>query len=148
MIKKGDKFKCIKDVIMDDDPNDIVYHAGGIYISELDGCITDEKRVKTHYWNECGYTVEGNALKDYFVRVPKEAVPQEDMVNHPQHYKNNKYEAIDIMLDVFGKDKVADFCELNAFKYLWRADNKGTDIQDKKKAIWYLNKYIELKEKT
>lgn len=146
MIKKGDKFKCIRDVIMDDDPNDIAYHAGGIYISELDGCITDEKRVKTHYWNECRYTVEGNALSDYFVRVSKEAVPQEDMVNHPQHYKNNKYEAIDIMLDVFGKDKVADFCELNAFKYLWRADNKGTDIQDKKKAIWYLNKYIELKE--
>lgn len=143
MIKKGDKFKCIRDVIMDNDPNDIAYYAGNIYISELNGCITDERRAKTHCWDECGYTEEGNTLKDYFVRVPKE-----DMVNHPQHYKNNKYEAIDIMLDVFGKDKVADFCELNAFKYLWRADNKGTDIQDKKKAIWYLNKYIELKEKT
>ena len=148
MIKKGDKFKCIRDVLMDDDPTDIAYHAGNLYISEQDGCITDERRVKTHYWDEWRYTEEGNALKDYFVRVPKEAVPQEDMVNHPQHYKNNKYEAIDIMLDVFGKDKVADFCELNAFKYLWRADNKGTDIQDKKKAIWYLNKYIKLKEKT
>lgn len=142
MIKKGDKFKCIRDVLMDDDSTDIAYYAGNIYISELDGCITDERRVKTHYWDECRYTEEGNALKDYFVRVSKE------MVNHPSHYKNGKYEAIDVMTDVFGKDKVADFCELNAFKYLWRADNKGTDIQDKKKAIWYLNKYIELKEKT
>ena len=69
-----------------------------------------------------------------------------EMINHPQHYKNNTYECIDIMLDIFGKDKTATFCELNAFKYLWRANNKGTDIQDKKKAIWYLNKYIELKE--
>ena len=69
-----------------------------------------------------------------------------EMVNHPQHYKNNTFECIDIMLDIFGKDKTAAFCELNAFKYLWRANNKGTDIQDKKKAIWYLNKYIELKE--
>ena len=50
------------------------------------------------------------------------------------------------MLDIFGKDKTAAFCELNAFKYLWRANNKGTDIQDKKKAEWYINKYIELKE--
>ena len=69
-----------------------------------------------------------------------------EMVNHPQHYKNNTFECIDIMLDVFGKDKTVAFCELNAFKYLWRANNKGTDMQDKKKAIWYLNKYIELKE--
>ena len=69
-----------------------------------------------------------------------------EMVNHPQHYKNNTYECIDVMLDIFDKDKTLAFCELNAFKYLWRANNKGTDIQDKKKAIWYLNKYIELKE--
>lgn len=141
MIKAGDKFKCIKDVIMDNDPNDIAYYAGNIYVSEQDECITDEGKLKTHHWYEHGYTEEGYALEDYFVRVPKE------MVNHPSHYKNGKYEAIDTMLDVFGKDKVADFCELNAFKYLWRADNKDTDIQDKKKAIWYLNKYIELKEK-
>ena len=36
-----------------------------------------------------------------------------EMVNHPQHYKNGKYEAIDIMLDIFGKDKTLAFCELN-----------------------------------
>ena len=141
MIKKGDIFKCIRDVLMDDDPNDIAYYAGNLYISEQNGCITDERRVKTHHWDECRYTEEGKALKDYFVKVPKEAV------NHPEHYSNGQFECIEVMFDVFGNDKVADFCELNAFKYLWRADNKGTDIQDKKKAIWYLNKYIELKEK-
>lgn len=69
---------------------------------------------------------------------------QKEMVNHPSHYKNGNIECIEAMIDVFGKDKVAAFCELNAFKYQWRANNKGTDIQDKKKAIWYLNKYIEL----
>ena len=53
-----------------------------------------------------------------------------EMVNHPQHYKNNTFECIDIMLDVFGKDKTVAFCELNAFKYLWRSNNKGTDIQE------------------
>ena len=70
-----------------------------------------------------------------------------EMVNHPSHYKNGNIECIEAMVDVFGKDEVAAFCELNAFKYQWRANNKGTDIQDKKKAIWYLNKYIELNQK-
>ena len=134
IIKKGDKFKCIKDVIMDNDPNDIAYTKDKIYISERDKCITDNKDYVSHYWN--------NKSEQYFIKLS-----EKEMVNHPSHYKNGKYEAIDIMIDVFGKDKVANFCELNAFKYLWRANNKGTDIQDKKKAIWYLNKYIELKKK-
>ena len=68
-----------------------------------------------------------------------------EMVSHPSHYQGTKYECIDIMLDVFGKEKTLAFCELNAFKYLWRSDSKGTDTQDKKKAIWYLDKYNELK---
>lgn len=74
---------------------------------------------------------------------PKETL-QKDNVNHPSHYQGTKHECIDIMLDVFGKEKVSAFCELNAFKYQWRANSKGTDIQDKQKAIWYNQKYIEL----
>ena len=73
--------------------------------------------------------------------------PSKDNVNHPSHYQGSKYECIDVMLDVFGKEKVSAFCELNAFKYQWRANSKGTDIQDKKKAIWYNQKYIELNKK-
>lgn len=70
--------------------------------------------------------------------------PHKEMVSHPAHYQGNKIECIEAMLDVFGKEKVSAFCELNAFKYQWRADKKGTDLQDKRKAIWYLDKYIEL----
>ena len=132
IIKKGDKFKCIKDVIMNDDPEEVAYTSDKIYISEIDECITDNQGIVYHYWNK--------EYNQYFIKL------SEDMVNHPQHYKNNTYECIDVMLDIFGKDKTLAFCELNAFKYLWRAKNKGTDIQDKKKAIWYVNKYIELKE--
>lgn len=79
-------------------------------------------------------------LNNTFFKFSKE------MVSHPDHYKGAKYECIDIMLDVFGKEKTLAFCELNAFKYLWRSDAKGTDIQDKQKAVWYLNKYNELKQ--
>lgn len=77
------------------------------------------------------------------ISKPKET-SQKDNVNHPSHYQGSKYECIDVMLDVFGKKKVSAFCELNAFKYQWRANSKGTDIQDKQKAIWYNQKYIEL----
>lgn len=136
IIKKGDKFECIKDVIMDNNPKDIAYTSGKIYISELDECITDDQNKVDHYWSN-------EESEQYFIKLPKN---KKEMVNHPSHYKNNKYECIDVMLDIFGKDKTAAFCELNAFKYLWRANNKGTDIQDKKKAEWYINKYIELKE--
>lgn len=139
MIKKGDEFECIKPVIMDGNPLDVAYTEGELYISEGNGCITDNQNNKSHYWEDKGVAI-------YFKKVNSLSKKQKEMVNHPSHYKNNKYECIDIMLDVFGKDKTVAFCELNAFKYLWRSDNKGTDIQDKKKAIWYLNKYIELKE--
>lgn len=32
--------------------------------------------------------------------------PSKDNVNHPSHYQSSKYECIDVMLDVFGKEKV------------------------------------------
>ena len=139
MIKKGDKFKCIKSVCINDNPNEVAYDKDKIYISEEDGCITNNDKNINHKWHD-------DWILEFFIRITDTSEPQKEMVNHPSHYKNNKYEAIDVMLDIFGKDKTAAFCELNAFKYLWRANNKGTDIQDKKKAIWYLNKYIELKE--
>ena len=140
MIKKGDEFECIKPVIMDGNPLDVAYTEGELYISENKGCITDNQNNKSHYWNDKEVAI-------YFKKVNTSPNKQKEMVNHPSHYKNNKYECIDVMLDVFGKEKVLAFCELNAFKYQWRANFKGTDIQDKKKSEWYLNKYIELKEK-
>ena len=68
--------------------------------------------------------------------------PKEE-INHPNRYAGGKFECIDVMLDVFGADAVKHFCILNAFKYVWRAEKKN-GVEDIKKAIWYLNKYIEL----
>lgn len=67
-----------------------------------------------------------------------------DNVNHPQHYTGS-IECIDAMLQQFGKEQVKSFCLLNAFKYLFRCNKKhNTPIEDVRKAIWYLNKYIEI----
>lgn len=82
-------------------------------------------------------------LKADLVVIPGELV---NNVDHPAHYKGKKFECIDVMEDVYGKEAVKHFCMLNAFKYIYR-QNKKNGIEDVKKAIWYLNKYLEIEEK-
>ena len=67
-----------------------------------------------------------------------------DRVNHPSHYQGNGLECIDAMIAAFGTMQVEIFCKLNAFKYIWRSEHKGTYTEDMKKAAWYLNKHNEL----
>ncbi len=66
-----------------------------------------------------------------------------DNVNHPSHYNQGKFECIDVMVETFGKEAAKNFCLLNAFKYVWRTGEKN-GAEDVKKAIWYLNKFLEL----
>ncbi len=66
-----------------------------------------------------------------------------DNVNHPQHYEVGNYECIEVMAEVFGLEAVKHFCQCNAFKYVWRMDRKN-GIEDAEKAVWYLNKFIQL----
>lgn len=69
---------------------------------------------------------------------------QTDNVNHPSHYAGEKFECIDVMVEIFGVELVKTFCQLNAFKYLWRCENKDKTTEDIKKAQWYLTKYLEM----
>lgn len=65
-------------------------------------------------------------------------------VDHPTHYAG-KFECIDVMLDTMGPEDVKGFCLCNAFKYLWRCKKKHeTPAEDVEKAVWYLQKYLEL----
>ena len=48
MIKKGDKFRCIKTLIYAH--SDLWYQKGKVYTSDQDGCITGEDGEKNHYW--------------------------------------------------------------------------------------------------
>lgn len=66
-----------------------------------------------------------------------------DPVNHPSHYTQGKIECID-----FITDKKMNFCRGNAVKYIVRAGLKDPDkeIEDLKKAVFYLNKEIKLLE--
>ena len=69
-----------------------------------------------------------------------------DNINHPSHYTSHPsgIECIDIA-------EHHDFCIGNAIKYLWRAGLKSEDgiskkekqIEDLKKAIWYIKREIK-----
>lgn len=69
-----------------------------------------------------------------------------DYIN-PQHYQSYSKEVIEMMVCIWGKEKVADFCEMNAFKYRMRLGNKPDQPieRDLEKAKWYENKAMELR---
>ena len=61
-------------------------------------------------------------------------------VNHPSHYNlPGRKECIVEMLETFGVQKTKAFCELNAYKYRYRAGWKGDKEKDLAKADWYEN---------
>lgn len=70
-----------------------------------------------------------------------------DMVNHPPHYNQGKYETIDIIEDALGEQGIILYCQGNALKYILRMWHKNNPVEDVKKAVWYLNKIIEVSEK-
>jgi hypothetical protein len=60
------------------------------------------------------------------------------------YYNQYPIEVIDMMIALFGKEKTADFCLLNAFKYRMRVGRKDDTAHDLAKEEWYLKKYKEL----
>jgi len=67
---------------------------------------------------------------------------QHDVVNHPKHYTSHPsgVECIQITEHM-------GFLLGNAMKYLWRADLKN-GVEDLQKAVWYLTREIEKRNKT
>lgn len=64
-----------------------------------------------------------------------------DWVNHPPHYDFGPHETIDVI----------EAWELpyhlgNVVKYVSRAKRKGRELEDLKKAAWYLDRYIKILE--
>ena len=88
--------------------------------------------------SDCWEEIAKQLTDDFLASTP-------DNVNHPKHYETGKYECIDVMVEAIGCDAVKGFCLCNAFKYIYRCTNKHeTPTEDVKKAVWYLNKFLEL----
>lgn len=61
-----------------------------------------------------------------------------ERVNHPSHYNMGSIEVIDAI-----EDWKLNFSRGNAVKYIARAGHKGDEIEDLKKAAWYIDREIK-----
>lgn len=101
--------------------------------------------------NKCKGTVtftsdsdEYSKRKDMWKQEDDDSV-KDDVVNHPSHYTQGNIECIEAMESAFGAEELAIYCKIAAFKYIWRTEHKN-GLEDIKKALWYMNKYVELSE--
>lgn len=63
-----------------------------------------------------------------------------DNVNHPTHYTSHPSG-----IECIRVTEHFNFCIGNAIKYLWRNGLKdgNSNVQDLKKAVWYINREIQ-----
>lgn len=99
------------------------------------------------YHDECKISL--NEISDSYSKPthwkPIEKDIKPDTVNHPSHYETGRFECFDVMVEALGIEETKGFCLCNAFKYIYRCKSKHeTPVEDIKKAIWYLNKFLEL----
>ena len=80
-------------------------------------------------------------LKDPSRAQEWEALQEEDIINHPRHYKTSSIEPIDVI-----EAWDLPYHLGNVIKYIARHKHKGTELKDLKKAAWYLNRHITRKE--
>jgi hypothetical protein len=66
-----------------------------------------------------------------------QAIAQHDSVNHPKHYTAGGIETID-----FIEAKKLGYNLGNVVKYITRAGHKGNQLEDLRKAQWYLTREI------
>lgn len=65
---------------------------------------------------------------------------EEDMVNHPKHYTFGTIEVIEVI-----EDWKLCYHLGNVIKYLARSKHKEKEIEDLRKAQWYLYRFVEQK---
>lgn len=83
-----------------------------------------------------------DAPKREKAKKAKNTIISSDPVNHPEHYTTGGIETID-----FIEAKGLDYNLGNVVKYITRADKKGKQLEDLKKAQWYLNRAVSNLEK-
>lgn len=108
-----------------------------IYNIGKDLCVSDILCVKNSQFMP---RYKHNIISDE-TRVTEINQEEKEMINHPSHYTQG-IEAIDYI-----ESHRMDFNIGNVIKYVTRAKHKGTELQDLKKALWYLDREIKRLEK-
>jgi hypothetical protein len=80
--------------------------------------------------------------------VDRRQAERREMVNHPQHYGGDTtYETVKVLEAWQTPEAFRGGLRFNSVKYLSRAGKKGNELEDLRKARWYLDKEIALLEK-
>ena len=106
-----------------------------------------DTRVKNAYTEDkkenLSYTEARHALEEKFQNKTKSLNNKDtfDVITKPPHYNHGKYETIEVIEDW----KLNYHCG-NAVKYISRHRHKGKPLEDIKKAVWYLQRYMQVLE--
>lgn len=141
---KTKNYKCTQDYLNDEYV--ICFKKGELYQFYKE----NDRWYKTNK-NHQGYShvIEQEEIDEYFSEVlgNSKQLDNYDFIN-PDHYKKYSVEVIDMMIAIYGKEKTAAYCELNAFKYRMRMGEKPEQPIDRdlEKEKWYINKANELRK--
>ena len=91
---------------------------------------------------EDSYIHNNSEAKKQGIELLKDSPGLNDPVEHPKHYTFSKFEVIDVLMDWFRDEPLL----WQVGKYIARAKHKGKELEDLKKARFYLNKKIEMLE--
>lgn len=71
---------------------------------------------------------------------------RQESVDHPSHYGGDTvYETIKVLEAWLTPEQFEGFLLGNYIKYVSRLGKKGDPVEDAKKALWYLNRYLAYK---
>ena len=136
----------------DDDYNEYDYYSGDYDYDDYDEDNYDDtplsKLIKE--WEDLSDFVKEDIMADIVsanvdFEDEDEEVSDKEMVNHPPHYNQGKFETIDIIEDIVAgyDDPVEAYLIGTTLKYLARAPFKNAKKQDLEKAEFYLKRAID-----
>lgn len=136
--KAGNYYLCTKDYIIN---KQLAFKRKHLYLCKEDGVLEG--------CNKELYHLDNVDFKEDIFRI---RFKMEDNVNHPPHYTWLKDKCGIEVIDI---TRHMDFCLGNSIKYILRAGRKQDasltdnqkEIEDLKKAIWYINDRIKQLEK-
>ena len=135
-----------------DDYNEYNYYSGDYDYDDYDEDNYDDtplsKLIKE--WEDLSDFVKEDIMADIVsanvdFEDEDEEVSDKEMVNHPPHYNQGKFETIDIIEDIVAgyDDPVEAYLVGTTLKYLARAPFKNAKKQDLEKAEFYLKRAID-----
>ena len=128
-----------------DVPEDLLFYTKdleatwtGKYWSDNTKCIHPTYQEIKDYVKEHGQLVWKRNVNDVVNDAIDTTINTMDAIHHPKHYTSDDcgVEAIEIT-------SLLPACISNAVKYVWRCGKKDEDLQELKKALWYINYSID-----